>query len=288
MPLFVDLLSEKVRPKWQKQAAPVERARHAAMIEVVHLKLFFGVALGAGILALGACTKDAERPDLPATLGNPSPVEVVGNDGVSHSSLQACEDFGTLSGSSAAIRLIGTSLASASFSAADRPEATKLTILASGDPALLVGKSTAVGTGDNANFATCTHCFVVAIGCAGSDCSRAALFYPRSGSATFAAVATAAGQTFEGKLENAELVQVTIDTQTQQSTAVAGGACIKVPSLDFQGTATLASVPPAGGTSGSSQATTSSTSTSSTSSSTTSGHGGSSSGGVATPKTGLL
>jgi len=270
------------------------------MLEIVHLKLCFGVALGAVVIVLGACTKDAERPDLPATLGNPNPAEVTGKDGVSHSSLQSCEDFGALSGSSAAIKLIGASLASASFNALDRPQATKLTILASGDPAQLVGKTTAVGTGGNANFATCTHCFVVAIGCAGSDCSRAALFYPRSGSATFAAVANAAGQTFEGTLENAELVQVTIDTQTQASTAVPGGACIKVPTLAFRGTAALAPVggtsgaPPGGGTSGTNVGTGSSSSTSSTSStsasSTSSGHGGTSSGGqgAGVSKTDLL
>lgn len=269
------------------------------MLDLVHLKLFFGVALGAVVVALGACTKDAERPDLPPTLGNPSPAEVIGKDGVSHSSLQSCEDFGSLSGSSAAIKLIGTTLASASFNALDRPQTTKLTILASGDPTQLVGKSAAIGTGENANFATCTHCFVVAIGCAGADCSRAALFYPRSGSAKFAAVATAAGQSFEGTLENAELVQVTIDTQTQRSTPVAGGACIKVPSLDFRGTAALAPVDgtsgaPAGGGSSGADVGTGSSSTSSTSStsasSTSSGHGGSSSGGLGnvTTKTDLL
>lgn len=270
------------------------------MLDLVHLKLAFGVALGAVVVALGACTKDAERPDLPATLGNPNPAEVTGKDGVSHSSLESCEDFGALSGSSAAIKLIGTTLASASFNALDRPQTTKLTIVASGDLAQLVGKSAPVGTGENGNFATCTHCFVVAIGCAGSDCSRAALFYPRSGSATFAAVATAAGQTFEGTLENAELVQITIDTQTQRSAPVAGGACIRVPTLAFRGTAALAPVatsgaPPGGGTSGGGTSGTnvgtgSSTSSTSSASSTSSGHGGSSSGGLANPdtKTNLL
>jgi hypothetical protein len=246
----------------------------------VHLKLVFGVGVVA-LVALAACTRDAERPDLPAILGNPNPAEVTSTDGVSHSSLQSCEDFGTLAGDAAAIKLIGATLSSASFNAVARPQTTKLTILASGDPTQLVGKSAPVGTGDNANFATCTHCFVVAIGCAGSDCSRAALFYPRSGSATFASVATAVGQTFEGTLENAELVQVTIDTQTQTSTPVAGGACIKVPTLTFRGTAAIGR-----GTTTSSSGVMSSAS----SSSTTSGHGGSSSGGIdTTPKSdGLL
>lgn len=242
----------------------------------MHFKIAFGVGLGAVIAILAACTQDAKRPDLPAVLGNPDPAEVTGPDGVSRSPLAACDDFGTLSGSSATIRLIGSSLQSASFNATDRPQTTKLTILASGDPAQLVGKNTAVGTGDNANFATCTHCFVVAIGCGGSDCSRAALFYPRSGSALFTSVASQTGQMFEGTLENAELVQVTIDTQTQRSTPVVGGACIKVSTLTFGGTAPADD---AQGTTTSASSTTSSGITSSTTS-TSSGHGGSSSGGI--------
>jgi hypothetical protein len=258
---------------------PVEAGEIPASLKLVHSRTAFGLAFGVIAVILAACTQDAERPDLPSVIGNPNPAEVIGKDGVSRSSLQSCEDFGPLTGSSAAIRLIGTSLESASFNATDRPQTTRLTILASGDPKVLAGKAAPVGAGDNANFATCTHCVVVAIGCSGSDCSRAALFYPRSGSAMFASVATTGGETFEGSLENAELVQVTIDTQTQRSTPVAGGACIKVPTLSFRGTAVSAPAgePPSGGGTSGTNATSSSSSTSSTSSS---GHGGSSSGGL--------
>lgn len=260
-----------------ERSMPLEAVAIPATLKLVHFKSVLGIGLGAiGVVLVAACTQDAQRPDLPPVLGNPNPVEVTGTSGVAHSSLQSCEDFGALSGTTASVRLIANALQSASFNAENRPQTTRLTVLASGDPKVLAGTSAAVGAGDNANFATCTHCFVVAIGCTGSDCSRAALFYPRAGTAKFSTVASAAGETFGGTLENAELVQVTIDTQTQRSTPVAGGACIKVPTLDFRGTAPAAAGDPSSGLTSSSSS--SSSSTSSTASS--SGHGGSSTGGL--------
>ncbi len=205
------------------------------MLDLVHRKIAFGLGALGIVGLLIACTEDAQRPDLPATLGNPEPIEIVGSDGTSHAALSAnggCEDVGALTAEQLTVKFIETGLESTTFSATDRPQPAKLTILASGDAAQLAGTTVNLAEGRNTNFQTCSHCFVVAIGC-GADCSKAAFFYPRSGTATFTKVAGGTGGSFEGRLENAELEQVTVDATTQVSTKVAKGACMRVPLITF-------------------------------------------------------
>ena len=221
-------------------------------------------ALGFGLVALfsGACTEDATRPALPSTtIGNPQRAEVVGASGTTSASLTAagCEDVGSFANTAVAAQLVDTNLESTTWTASDRPQPARMTVLASGVAASLVGKTVALGTGDNANFETCTHCFVVAIGC-GADCSKAAFFYPRAGTATFTALSAATGGTFQGHLENADLEQVTLDTGTDHSTPVPNGSCMHVTSLDFKATVAKS---PTGGSSGTAATTSSSSSSSS-------------------------
>lgn len=231
------------------------------MLVVVHQKLVFGLgAVGIGLIVM-ACTQDAQRPDLPTTLGNTEPVTIVGADGTSHAALStagACEDVGTFTGSALSVKM-ASNVESATWSAVDRPQPARFTIFASGSASELSNKTVDLATGVNTNFATCSHCFIVAIGCTGSDCSKAAFFYPRSGTAVFTKVASAANQPFEGRLENADLVQVVIDSSSDKSSVVPKGACMHVQTLSFSGT-------------------TSSTATSSTSTSSTTSSGASSGG----------
>ena len=220
----------------------------------MQLKLVFAFGV-VGIGLMMACTQDAQRPDLPATLGSSEPVEVVSADGTSSALTAAggCQDVGAFVGDALSARVITTDLETTSWVSSDRPQPVKVTLLASGTAKELVDKSTDLGTGVNANFATCSHCFVVAIGCAGTDCSRAALFYPRAGTATFTSLSTGPDRTFQGHLDDVELVQVTVERATQTSTPVAKGACMKVSSLTFKAVAPKATpADPKGGTSTSS------------------------------------
>lgn len=248
-----------------------------------------GIVVASGlvlaVLAVGACTQDAERPSLDGILGNPEPIQL-GGDNAARSSLSGgCEDFGSLTGDALGVK-ITTSFQSTSYVPTSRPQPTKLTVIATGAAGAALGKSVPLGAGENKSFATCAQCVVVAIGC-GADCSRAAMFFPRSGTATITSLAQDDGSSvFAGRFENVELEQVTIDTKTQATTPVAGGACIRIPLMSFRGTPSA--TPPAGdggagGTSSSSGTTTSSSGGSSSGAS--SSGTGSSTGGLSNPET---
>lgn len=198
-------------------------------------ELVFGLGtIGIGLLF--ACTQDAERPDLPAVFGRAEPVAVLGPDGTARAALGAsCEAVGTFRNEQPTVSLFEDQTQRAFWFQADRPQPLRLTVLAAGDVGPLVGKTVDLGSGPNANYATCSHCFIVAIGCQGSDCSRAALFYPRSGSATFTSVANGPGGVFEGHLDQTELVQVTIDSASNTSTPVANGGCMRAEQVSFKG-----------------------------------------------------
>jgi len=239
-----------------------------------------GIVVASGlvlaVLAVGACTQDAERPSLDGILGNPEPIQL-GGDNAARSSLSGgCEDFGSLTGDALGVK-ITTSFQSTSYVPTSRPQPTKLTVIATGAAGAALGKSVPLGAGENKSFATCAQCIVVAIGC-GADCSRAAMFFPRSGTATITSLAQDDGSSaFTGRFENVELEQVTVDLKTQATTTVAGGACIRIPLLSFRGTPSAAP-PPAGDAGASSSSGTSGGSSSGGSSSGGSSSGGSSSG----------
>ena len=113
-----------------------------------------------------------------------------------------------------------------------RPVLSKIRVIASGDSSALVGRSAVLGAGTNVSFATCSHCLLVAVGCS-PGCASAALFYPRSGTATFTALASQPGQTFQGTFDNVELEQVVIDPVSLVSTPVPGGACFRIRNMTF-------------------------------------------------------
>lgn len=144
----------------------------------------------------------------------------------------ACEDFGTLGGTSLKARASGPTIAT-SMTVANRPVKTRLAVSAYGARAALVGQTVDLGTGKNASMATCTHCIAIAIGCTESSCSGAAWFYPRSGRATFTDVGAKTGESFSGSLTDVILEQVKVDSVTMATTPIPGGACIRLPSLQF-------------------------------------------------------
>jgi hypothetical protein len=205
----------------------VSRARKASVL--------YASVLGVSVLA--ACAGSSSPPDeIVITPGTPAAQGDPGGPAVAAPPTTGCEDFGALSGTSltAITDTSGTEpLEQTTFSVAGRPVATKVRVVASGDPTTLVGRTAVLGADVNVSFSTCTHCLLVAVGCTGSDCSSAALFFPRAGSATLTSVGEGPGQTFSGTFDNVELEQVTIDPVTLLSSPVPGGACIKIPTLAF-------------------------------------------------------
>jgi biopolymer transport protein ExbD len=192
------------------------------------------VALASAAGLVSACAEDeaappppvAARGAVPGAQDDPAP-GVIGTP-----SAESCEPLGRRVGTSLRAKYLG-GVQSVDFPLTNRPVPSRLAILAVGTASALSGKTVALGAADNGNYRTCTHCVVVALGC-GADCSTAAWFYPRSGSATFTAVAEAGGQAFNGKLTNVILEEVKVDPQTKTSSAVAGGACLHVQELSFE------------------------------------------------------
>lgn len=191
------------------------------------------------VVASIACTTSEPPDEIISTPGAPAPrgaEPAAPPPAPGPSSSGGCEDFGALSaGALVAVLDPSAPAQMASFSVSGRPVATSVRVIAYGEASALVGKPSVLGAGENANLATCTHCVLVGIGCA-PDCSAATWFYPRKGMATLTAVASQAGQPFQGSLEDVELEQVTVDPSTLTSTPVAGGACIRIPSLTFSAT----------------------------------------------------
>jgi hypothetical protein len=125
-----------------------------------------------------------------------------------------------------------------------RPSLTQLTVLAVGSPADLQGKIVALGTGPNANYATCTHCMIVLVGCSATNCDSARKFFGEAGSAYFSQVASGPGQPFVGEFDDVTLREVKLDAK-YTSTDVPSGACLHLTSFVFSG-ATPASATDAG------------------------------------------
>ncbi len=210
------------------------------------------------VLMLAACSS-SEQPGGTSPVATPPSQQpgVTGGEGnvgssPSPSSGAACEDLGRLVGTSTDAKLASPTTRSVVLPLANRPVPSRLAVVGVGTDAELAGKTVALGAGQNANYETCTHCFVVALGC-GTDCKSAAWFFPRSGTATFTAVPTAQGEPFKGVFTDVVLEEVKLDFETGVSTKVEGGACLHVQELSFDATVQSTFAPGSvdGGTSGS-------------------------------------
>ncbi len=122
----------------------------------------------------------------------------------------------------ARLSLRNTTSQSISVELANRPLTSRLGVIAVGARPELLNKAAALGTGANANYETCTHCFAIAIGCTATDCKQGVWFYAKSGAAVFTQVAAQSGEKFEGKFSDVTLEQVSIDWNTAHSTPVRG------------------------------------------------------------------
>lgn len=210
---------------------------------------------GLSIVALAsACSSEDEAPPAaPAPNRDPAPKQAEGDITPSAPSATgpACEELGRLVGTSLEAKLMTPTERSIVLPLANRPAPSRLAVLASGAAGELVGKTVALGAAENASFETCTHCFVIALGCA-EDCSTAAWFFPRSGTATFTSVASDEGEPFEGVMRDVVLEHVRVDAATGASTPVPGGACLHVQELSFDAVARSADAVDGGSSSSSS------------------------------------
>ncbi len=148
----------------------------------------------------------------------------------------ACEELGTLVGTSLVANVVDPTLRSVTVPLANQTSPSRVGVVGVGLASDLVGKTVALGAGVNNNYATCDHCLVVAIGC-GTDCSSAAWFYPRSGTGTFTNVASNPGEKFAGTFSDVVLEAVTVDANTSASTPIPGGTCVHITKMTFDATA---------------------------------------------------
>jgi len=240
------------------------------------------VVAALGGVALLACTTASSGGDEPtSTPGTATPQ--AGGDAVGKpQGASTCEELGALSATALTGTLDATGQSqTTSFTLPNRPTATKVKVVAVGEPSELIGKGAVLGASVNANYGSCSHCLVVAIGCTTTSCSGAALFFPRAGTGTFTALAATDGQLFAGQFDDLVLEQVSIDPQTFASTPVVNGACMHVSTLTFG--STLSSAESGGG-----GTSTSSSSSSSSSGGTDGGKSSTSSGGSPNPGGGEL
>ncbi len=96
-----------------------------------------------------------------------------------------------------------------------------------------VGVPTTLGVGAQSDWATCTHCLAVVVGCNGADCSTGTWFVASGGTARFDAVATRPGEAFTSQFDDVILEQVAVDPKTHHSTVVPNGGCFHVTSASF-------------------------------------------------------
>jgi hypothetical protein len=179
-----------------------------------------------------ACTQNATPPPKPNVMGSTTPYVPPPSSSATPTTAAGCEDLGTISNMSLTAYIGGITEAAA-FALPNRPETTK--VAAVGETSSMVGQPVVLGSGAEANFATCSHCLVLAIGCT-TDCSSAAWFFARSGTVTFSSVATseaAPSASFQGDFENVDLEQVSVNGNTYTSTPVPGGACLHIDSFTF-------------------------------------------------------
>jgi hypothetical protein len=146
-------------------------------------------------------------------------------------STEVCEELGTLT----ATGVVASYDADSRWfrgGLTGRPAATDLAVLAMGSPASLQGALATLGVGANDNFATCTHCLRVLLGCTATGCDQATSYLAKSGTALFNQVSSGPSQAFAGQFVDVTLRPVTIDPKTFVSTDIAG-RCFHLTSFSF-------------------------------------------------------
>ena len=195
--------------------------------------------LMGGAAWLLACTASSGVDETTSTPGAAGPQAGNGDAVGATQGGSKCEELGALSATALSGKL-DTSQAvdsqTTSFTLPNRPTATKVKVVGVGAASDLIGRASVLGANVNASYRTCTHCLVVAIGCTASSCAGAALFFPRTGTGTFTALAAKNGQPFAGTFADVELEQVTINPETFASTPLVNGACMHVSTLTFGST----------------------------------------------------
>jgi uncharacterized membrane protein YgcG len=189
-------------------------------------------------LVVDGCAKDGETA--PPARGVFAPAPAGRQQGAEDTAPTAtpanaagCETLGTLVGNGLEASLDSATRRSVAVPLVSRPTATRVAVQGVGASADLSGKTIALGVAANVANDTCTHCLLISVGCAGDDCSNAEYYFPRSGTATFTAVASAAGQPFGGRFSDVILEHVTIDHATGATRAAGDARCLYVKDLAF-------------------------------------------------------
>lgn len=201
------------------------------------------IAFGLVVLGLVSACSDAEE-EAPATRaprplpGASSPAPSEGDTTPSQTTASAgkCEELGSLAGATGDARYVNSELRSLSLPLASRAVPSKIAVIGIGTRSQLLGTEAVLGAAQNANYETCTHCIVIAVGCT-TDCTAGTWFYPRSGKATFNAVPSVSGESFKGTFTDVTLEEVRVDFATGISTPVPSGACFHVSTLSFDAVA---------------------------------------------------
>jgi hypothetical protein len=193
---------------------------------------------GALVLAIAVgCAKD-EQPTRPAS-GVFAPAASGRQQGgendttATPANAAGCEALGTLVGNGLEASLVSATRRSVAVPLVSRPTATRVSVQGVGASGDLSGKTIALGVAANVGNESCTHCLLIAVGCAGDDCSGATYYFPRSGTATFTAVASAEGQPFGGRFSDVILEHVTVDSTTGATRSVGDNRCLYVKDLAF-------------------------------------------------------
>jgi hypothetical protein len=223
----------------------------------VRLRLGFAARLLAGGLAAAACALACSSSSAPSESApggggldsgaslNPT---VSGQDAAptGDASTEVCEELGALTATGvAALYDVDSRWFRGGLSG--RPVATDLAVAAMGSASSLQGALVTLGAGVNANYATCTHCLRVQLGCTATDCAGASNYFAKSGSALFNQVSSGPSQVFAGQFVDVTLRPVTIDPKTFVSTEIAG-PCFHLTSFTFS--SKTAAQPTDGGTTG--------------------------------------
>lgn len=209
-------------------------------------------ALAAMLLAtlsVEGCAKDEGNGSPTRGVFAPAPAGRQGAEDTSPTATPAnpdgCEALGTLVGSGLEASLASATRRSVAVPLVSRPTTTRVSVQGVGASADLSGKTIALGVAANVGNETCTHCLLIAVGCSADDCSNATYYFPRSGTATFTAVASSEGQPFGGRFRDVILDHVTIDPATSASHAAGDGRCLYVKDLAFDAVVPqVAPVPP--------------------------------------------
>jgi hypothetical protein len=226
--------SPELSPSRRELSLARTRGGRAACATIV----VFGVLTLAAVVA--ACSTSANDPNGQGGPGSPGLVDDSGvapavkvTDGSADGAdaTSGCDELGSLKANNLTASY-DTDSRWFTGAVPGRPSLTELTVLGVGSPSSLQGNIVALGTGLNANYATCTHCMMVLAGCTATDCTGAKKFFAELGSAYFNQVSSGPGEPFAGQFADVTLREVTLDAN-YTSTDVPNGACLHLTSFTF-------------------------------------------------------